>query len=303
MIVCYNDEATHAYRTDIWEGYVPQIGVNRMGGNPYTYQQIRLKESAGGPWGCYPIEYVTILSDGMRTTNAIDRNPYNQGTRTIMNLLYSSLLRVDPLDTNMGYAPDLSYTWFANLTTHSGDIQDGVRYTFNLYDNVTWHDGTPFTAEDVAYSLMAIHPWGPYTADSVAHIYRVDTPDNNTVEIYLNSTAYVDFTKFVDLLILPRHIWNPYEAENFTWTPETPADLSGTGCYKWVTQVPGVYIILDLHSDWHFAVEQPTRTPCAPMDHPIPWPIGFVILLTIVMIQVLILAYLLHRRAQRSKTK
>ena len=71
MIVCYNEEYRHAYRTDLWEGYVPQVAMNRMSGNPYTFHQIRLKEDRGGPFGCIPTEYVTVLSEGMDFTNPI----------------------------------------------------------------------------------------------------------------------------------------------------------------------------------------------------------------------------------------
>jgi ABC-type transport system substrate-binding protein len=298
MIVCYNDENLHAYRTDIWEGYVPQVGVNRMGGNPYTYQQIRLKPEVGGPFGCIPTTYVTILSEGIDYTNTIlSSSPYSQ---TIFNLIYSKLWRVDPLDTMTRPAPDLAYDWVLEPTTASGDIQEGMKYTFHLYENTTWHDGTPFTAEDVQYSLMTIHPRGTYTADNVASIYRVHTPDEYRVEIYSNETGYVTFTEATSVQILPKHIWSPYESHNFTWYPVDLDDFTGTGCYQWETRVAGQYIILDRYADWHFSVTHPDRPPCPyPVDGP--WsPIG--ILFAIIAIQVIVLVILLRRRQERMKT-
>ena len=147
---------------------------------------------------------------------------------------------------------------------------------------------------------MTIHPRGPYSAENVASIYRVDTPDNVTVEIYSNKTGYVTFTQATSVQILPKHIWSPYAADNFTWTPETPSDFTGTGCYEWNTRVAGVYIILDRYGDWHFAVIHPTRPPCSGLlDGPWP-PIG--ILFTIIAIQVVILVVLLQRRKERIKT-
>jgi ABC-type transport system substrate-binding protein len=297
MIVCYNDENIHAYRTDIWEGYVSQVGVNRMGGNPYTYQQIRLKPEVGGPFGCIPTDYITVLSEGMDFTNTIlSSSPYSQ---TIFNLIYSKLWQIDPLDTMTRPAPDLAYEWTLEPTTASGDIQEGMRYTFQLYENITWHDGTPFTAEDVQYSLMVIYPQSPYFWDNVESIYRVDTPDEYTVEIYSNETGYVTFTEATSVQILPKHIWSPYEASNFTWTPGTPTDLTGTGCYQWNTRFTGQYIVLDRYADWHFAVTHPDRPPCpGPIDGPWP-PIG--ILFAIIAIQVVILVVLLERRRKRQK--
>ncbi len=302
MIVCYNDENTHAYRTDNWEGYVPQFGVNRMGGNPYTFQRIRLRDNVGGPFGCFPTEYVTVLSEGMDDTNTILTS--SGYTQTVLNQIYSKLVRVDPLDPFTDTAPDLAYNWWTNVTTSSGDVQDGVKYTFQLYENITWHDGTQFTAEDVKYSLMTIHRWGRYTADNVANIYRVDTPDEYTVEIYSNNSGYVNFNEVTSVHILPKHIWEPQGANNFTWSPDTPTDLIGTGCFKWVTRVSGQYIILDRFENWHFAVEHPTdRTLCIIVD-PIPWGAYiFMLGMVVVIIQVVLLSVLLYRRHTRQGKK
>jgi peptide/nickel transport system substrate-binding protein len=174
-----------------------------------------------------------------------------------------------------------------------------MKYTFHLYENITWHDGTPFTAEDVQYSLMVIYPQSPYFWENVASIYRVDTPDEYTVEIYSNETGYVTFTEATSVLILPKHIWSPYEVGNFTWNPGTPTDLTGTGCYQWNTRVTGQYIVLDRYADWHFAVPHPDRPPCPGLiDGPWP-PIG--IFFAIIAIQVVILAVLLDRRRRRQK--
>ncbi|MFX1566017.1 MAG: ABC transporter substrate-binding protein, partial [Promethearchaeota archaeon] len=300
MIVGYNDENIHAYRTDFWEGYVNWVSQNRMGGNPYTFEHIRLREEAGGPFGCIPTEYVTVLSEGMVSTNPIITD--SEYAYTIFNLIYSKLWRVDPLDVYSYEAPDLAYAWNLEPTVASGDIQEGMRYTFQLYENVTWQDGTPFTAEDVQYSFMNIHPHGTHTAAKVANIYRVDTPDEYTVEIYSNKTGYLEFSKSTSVLILPKHIWSTYETNNFTWNPETPEDLTGTGCFQWVTRLVGQYIVLDRYPDWHFAVEQPdTRTPCPP---PGPSSLLYLIIyvgILIIVLQVVVLVLILNRRRPRKR--
>jgi ABC-type transport system substrate-binding protein len=300
MIVCYNDEYTHAYRTDIWEGYVPQYGINRMGGNPYTFQQIRLKETAGGPFGCYPTDYVTVLSEGMDYTNTL--RTASGYSHTIFDLIYSRLSRVDPLDPQSASAPDLAYDWTLTPTSASGDIQEGMKYTFSLYENITWQDGTPFTAEDVQYSFVTIHPWGTYTWKDIDSIYRVDTPDDYTVEIYSNNTGYVTFTEATSIQILPKHIWSLYETMNFSWDPETPNDLTGTGCYRWNTRVTGQYIILDRYDDWHFRIEHPERRPCPDSRGPSCYYFIFALLIVII-IQIGILIALLRRRRKRAESK
>ena len=223
-------------------------------------------------------------------------------SHTIFNQIYSKLWRIDPLDPFASTAPNLTYNWTVEPTIASGDIQEGLKYTFHLNANITWHDSTPFTSEDVRYSLITIHPWGTYTADKVASIYRIDTPDSYTVEIYSNSTSYVTFIQATTIPILPKHIWSSYESINFNWSPETPEDLTGTGCYKWTVHVPGQYIILDRFADWHFGVEHPDRTPCRPSYGPhLYWLIEALVI--VIIIQVVILIIMLIRRSKRMESK
>jgi ABC-type transport system substrate-binding protein len=321
MIVCYNDKFTRAYRTDIWEGYVNQVGKNRIGGNPYqyeksedyvyrwnktrftgnpyTFQQIRLKQGAGGPYGCYPTEYITVLTEGMDSTNTLlTISGYSQ---TIFNLIYSRLWRVDPLDPNTNLAPDLAWNWTLEPTTASGDIQEGMKYTFHLYENITWHDGTPFTAEDVQYSLNTIHSSGWFTAEDVASIYRVDTPNDYMVEIYSNHTGYATFIQATSAQILPKHIWSLYEADDFIWNPETPYDFTGTGAYKWVHRVVGNWIYLERYADWQFGIDHPPRSPCPIIlpIHPLWMEFFIAIGLIVIVSQVFVLWYVVNRRRKR----
>jgi ABC-type transport system substrate-binding protein len=150
---------------------------------------------------------------------------------------------------------------------------------------------------------MTIHPWGIYTADEVEQIYRIDTPDEYTVEIYSNSSGYVTFTEATSIQILPKHIWNQYEPSNFTWSPETPEDLTGTGCYMWNTRVAGQYIILDRYDDWHFGVEHPDRPICIGIYRNFLNELILSVLLIVILIEVAILFVLLLRRHRQVEKK
>lgn len=260
MVVCYNDAYINAYRTDVWEGYVNMAGVNRMQNNKYTFHQLKLKESADGPYGtCYPLEYKCVLSEGMDTTNIIMSD--SGYTSQVMQHIYDELWTIDPF--TWAKEPNLAYNWTIEPTVASGDIQEGQLFTFLLYENITWHDGQPFTSEDVKYSLGTIWQYGPYDADLVENIYKIDTPDAHTVEIYTNQSGYFEFSRATALSILPKHIWEPHF--NFTsWVPTTPLDMTGTSSMKWVTRVPGQYVILERNANWHFGLESPDRPFCAP---------------------------------------
>ena len=64
------------------------------------------------------------------------------------------------------------------LATAWKGSEDGRTITFTLREGVTWHDGTPFTSADVAFSAMEV--WKPLQnigRGVFANLEAVDTPD------------------------------------------------------------------------------------------------------------------------------
>src|SRR5690349_18095277 len=54
---------------------------------------------------------------------------------------------------------------------------DGLDYTFHLVE-ANWHDGKPFTSEDVKYTLTEVSPkYGPYFLNPSKVVQSIDTPD------------------------------------------------------------------------------------------------------------------------------
>ena len=67
------------------------------------------------------------------------------------------------------------------LATAWKGSEDGRTITFTLREGVTWHDGTPFTSADVAFSAMEV--WKPLQnigRGVFANLEAVDTPDDVT---------------------------------------------------------------------------------------------------------------------------
>ena len=302
MIVCYNEIYNHAYSIDLWEGFVDMVGVNRFGNNPWTLRKVHIKEALGGPWTPspnpgLPIEYILSLTEGIYSTNVLMDSPY-YNTQRVMNQVYSRLWQLDPYSWDP--VPDLAWNWSIEPTIASGDIQAGQKFTFNLFTNLTWHDGTPFTSQDVAYNFESIYPLIWNSEENVVGVYRVDALDDYTVEVYTNQSDFFEFSQVTYHYILPKHIWEPYENNSgyaFDWTPETPVDLTGTGPFQWVQRVPGQYVILDRYPDYHFGVER-TYT-FDPDDRRIIQVLLIAIGIVIIASQVLLLTYLLIRRRQR----
>jgi peptide/nickel transport system substrate-binding protein len=118
------------------------------------------------------------------------------------------------------FVPQLAREWSYNAGDNS--------YTFKLQENVKWHDGTDFTADDVVftYNYTKEHPY-EWVDNSI--VESVEAPDKHTVKLYL-SKPYAPFFQDVAGVqpILPKHIW-----EGVT-TPEeflTPEAVIGTGPY------------------------------------------------------------------------
>ena len=84
---------------------------------------------------------------------------------------------VEP-DENLEMVPALAESWEVS--------EDGLVYTFDLRDGVTWHDGTPLTADDVVYSFGR---WSTNNGWRFAPETEVTAPDADTVVFTLPAPA------------------------------------------------------------------------------------------------------------------
>src|SRR5919201_2787055 len=60
-----------------------------------------------------------------------------------------------------------------------------LAWTFHLRPGVTFHDGSPFTADDVVYSYLRIIDQNLANADKFSAVTGVTAPDQSTVRITL----------------------------------------------------------------------------------------------------------------------
>ena len=74
--------------------------------------------------------------------------------------------------------PELAKSWTIS--------PDGLEYVFSLQDNVKWHDGQPFTADDVIFSVMTFNKEiAPRLRGVLAGIAECTAPDPHTVRFVL----------------------------------------------------------------------------------------------------------------------
>ena len=295
ILPCYNNIATHAYRTDRWTGYVKMPNLGVMDDNPWTSTSVRLHPAVGGPFGCNPTTYRCSLAYDMVRSNVLTTD--DASTHNVFGMIYDTLWELDPITFDL--SPLIARNWTIEETSASGDIQDGLKFTFHLFDNITWHDGLPLTSADVAYSLGTLWSNSLYSRGrKVENIYRIETPDNVTVIIYSNMSGIFEFNEATSPYILPKHIWEPQMLSGgdiTKWVPETPADFTGSGPYNWTERIPGEYIVLERNPDWVFAVEYPERPDC-PL---VPLPLGMIGFgMAIVVIVVIASVYYFRKRRQ-----
>lgn len=85
------------------------------------------------------------------------------------------------MDNNLALQPLLATAWEPS--------EDGLTWTFTLREGVTFHDGTPFTADDVAFSFNRIldPDLGSIYARQIHFVERVTAVDEQTVAFTLRS--------------------------------------------------------------------------------------------------------------------
>ncbi|MDH3299096.1 MAG: ABC transporter substrate-binding protein [Acidimicrobiia bacterium] len=119
-------------------------------------------------------------------------------------------------------ADDFSPT--PGLAAEWAEIDPGISYTYTLRDDLQWSDGTPITAEDIAWNINTSRDqeWANYIA-TVTNL-TAEVVDDKTVTI----TSSVPDPKLptVEIYFLPKHIWEPQATPE---TIETYDGLDGVG--------------------------------------------------------------------------
>lgn len=138
------------------------------------------------------------------------------------SFLYDTLIWKD----QNGIMPLLAESW------QSSD--DKKTWTFKLRPGVVWHDGKPFSAEDVKFTFAYLqkHPHPSSAAEANRLVEKIDITAPDTI-VFSLKTAAPDFLLAVagTMLILPQHIWQSVDDPLKYLDP--PAFV-GTGPFKYV---------------------------------------------------------------------
>jgi len=151
----------------------------------------------------------------------------------VTSSIYNGLIH---LDEESNPHPDLAQSWEIS--------PDGLVYTFQLRENVKWHDGQPLTSADVKFSFENLV--GKYNArgrEAYRSIKAIETAGPLTVKISLKK-SYSPFLEVLtahDGCIMPRHL---YEGSDVLKNPHNDVNPVGSGPFKLKEWKKGSHITL-----------------------------------------------------------
>ena len=136
---------------------------------------------------------------------------------------------------------------------NGGLARDGMSVIWRLKKNVQWHDGKPFTADDVLFNYQ--YASDPATASVSIGSYKdvkVEKVDSHAVKVIFQKPTPYWADAFVGTrgMIIPKHLF-----ENFSGAKsrEAPTNLKpvGTGPYKFVDFKPGDMVRGTINTNYH----------------------------------------------------
>lgn len=187
---------------------------------------------------------------------------------TIVVGLQAEPVTLDPhqvTDYNTGRAVDPMFERLVRFKDESTELEpglaekwdisdDGLTYRFSLRSGVTFHDGTPFNADAVVFSILRqIDPNHPfhntgefaYAEFTFGKVQAVRAVDPQTVEILLKE-PYAPF--LANVAIHAASIVSPAAVEKYG--RDFSKNPVGTGPFKFVEWKPGVEVILERNPNW-----------------------------------------------------
>lgn len=147
---------------------------------------------------------------------------YNQVDQDLNALIFNGLTK---MDGEGNIEPDLAKSWDVS--------DDGLTYTFRLRTDIHWHDGRPFTADDVVFTISLMQdpdfPGVAYLGDLWQSV-TVEKLDQYTIRFVLPE-PFPAFAEYTRIGMLPKHILGSMPARDLLNHPFNLKPI-GTGPFK-----------------------------------------------------------------------
>ena len=167
-------------------------------------------------------------------------DPVDARGRDLAYYIYESLAQADP--RNWRPEPRLAESWEIS--------EDRRTFRFRLRRGVKWHDGKPFSADDVVFTFEKLRD--PKVAATgmrgyVEPITSVVAEDPHTVVFTTSQPYWFALEAITDIYIYPKHV---FASGDFNAHPANRAPI-GTGRYKFVEWKTGDHLTLAKNKSYY----------------------------------------------------
>lgn len=196
------------------------------------YSKYSDSEPVDGDWLIYNIGAEPATLNPITASDAYE-NTINAGN------VYETLVKRD--NQTLEIIPLLADSWEIS--------EDKLVYTFHIKKGVKWHDGVPFTAQDVLFSynkIMNPKVDAPQLRNYYQDIKKVEALNDYTVRFTYSRPYFLALEFCGGMPIVPKHV---FEKGDFNTNPagRTPV---GTGPYKFVKWNTGSEIVLRRNEEY-----------------------------------------------------
>jgi peptide/nickel transport system substrate-binding protein len=169
--------------------------------------------------------------------SSIDPHYHNLGPNNSLSLHVFGRLIIP--DENQQHTPGLAVEW--------GPIDD-LTWEFKLREGVKWHDGSPFTADDVLFTMERAGnvPQSPSSFNIYTRGKEIEVVDDHTIRISTAAPYPLMANDMATIPIISRKAAEGKETRDFNLGPAA----IGTGPYKFVEFVPGDRAVFEANPEY-----------------------------------------------------
>lgn len=200
-------------------------------------------------YGAIQYTTVTIPAPGGKYVEGVAGNPrflnplfnqFNELDQDICSLIFNGLVALDEQGKPI---PALAEKWEIS--------PDGLTYTFYLRRDVRWHDGIPFTAEDVIFTARALASPDFPGLPSLQEVWKnveVSSDDPYTVRFTLKE-PFAPFITYASIGIIPAHLWSHIPTSLMAQSRFNLEPI-GTGPYR-LKEMDATHLVLEANSNFY----------------------------------------------------